>query len=157
MASTYALPIEPVSHTHSHGRSQSQSQSHYPTAPSPNRSGRSEALSPIEEGNKLTSGHQHHQSDMSGQLHGAVRSPYAEYTTNGQKNGPSRSHGHSHAYSHAHTNSNGSTHSLTTFANGRANSRLGLDSPQTPRKNAAAAKYGLFPPVQESAPVQPPS
>ncbi|KAJ8107656.1 hypothetical protein OPT61_g8714 [Boeremia exigua] len=32
-----------------------------------------------------------------------------------------------------------------------------MDSPQTPRKNAAAAKYGMFSPVQESAPAPPPS
>lgn len=147
MASTYALPIAPTSHAHGHGRSQSQS--HYFTAASPNRA----ALSPVEEGNKPTSGHQHRRSDMSGQLYGAVRSPYAEY--NGSAH--NHSHGHSHSHSHAHTNSNGSTHSQTSFANGRTNGRLGLDSPQTPRKNAAAAKYGLFSPVQESAPVQPSS
>jgi zinc transporter 5/7 len=90
---------------------------------------------------------------MSGQLYGAVRSPYAEYNSNAHNH----SHGHSHSHSHAHTNSNGSTHSLTSFANSRPNGRLGLESPQTPRKNAAAAKYGVFSPVQESAPVQPSS
>ena len=153
MASTYALPIAPTSHSHGHGRSQSQS--HYFTAPSPNCSGRPKALSPVNEGIKPTSGHQHHQSDMSGQLYGAVRSPYVEYNSNGHNHG--HSHGHGHSHSHAHTNSNGSTHSLTTFANGRANGRLGLDAPQTPRKDAAAAKYGIFPPVEESAPVQPSS
>ncbi|KAF2625205.1 cation efflux protein [Macroventuria anomochaeta] len=153
MASTYALPIAPTSHSHGHGRSQSQS--HYFTAPSPNSSGRSKVLSPVEEGNNPTSGHQHHRPNMSGQLYGAVRSPYAEYNSNAHNHSHSHSHGHSHSHSHAHTNSNGSTHSLTSFANGRTNSRLGLDSPQTPRKNAAAAKYGLFSPVQESAPVQP--
>ncbi|KAJ4366552.1 putative zinc transporter msc2 [Ascochyta clinopodiicola] len=154
MASTYALPIAPTSHAHNHGRSQSQSQSqsHYFTAPSPNRSGRPKALSPVEEGKNPTSGHQHHRSDMSGQLYGAVRSPYAEYNSNAHDH----SHGHAHSHSHAHTNSNGSTHS-TSFAHGRTNSRLGVDSPQTPRKNAAAAKYGLFSPVQESAPVLPSS
>lgn len=146
MASTYALPIAPTSHAHSHGRSQSQS--HYFTAPSPNRSGRSKALSPVDEGNKTTSGHQHRRSDMSGQLYGAVRSPYAEYSSNA----PDHHHGHGHSHSHAHTNSNSSTQAVASFANGRASGRLGLDSPQTPRKNAAAAKYGLFSPVQESAP-----
>ncbi|KAF3051303.1 hypothetical protein E8E11_002658 [Didymella keratinophila] len=145
MASTYALPVD--SHTHSHGRLHSQS--HYFTAPSPNR----KALSPVDEGNKPTSGHQHRRSDMSGQLYGAVRSPYVEYNSNA----PSHSHGHSHSHSHAHTNSNGSTHSLTSFTNSRPNGRLGLESPQTPRKNAAAAKYGMFSPVQESAPVPPSS
>lgn len=149
MASTYALPIAPTTHAHGHGRSQSQPQ--YFTAPSPNRS--SKALSPVNEGVNPTSGHQHRRSDMSGQLYGAVRSPYAEYNSNAQ----THNHGHGHSNSHAHTNSNGSTHSLTTFANGRANGRMGLDSPQTPRKNAAAAKYGMFSPVQESAPVPPPS
>jgi zinc transporter 5/7 len=147
MASTYALPVD--SHTHSHGRSHSQS--HYLTAPSPNR----KALSPVDEGNKPTSGHQHRRSDMSGQLYGAVRSPHAEYNSNAHSH--NHSHGHSHSHSHAYTNSNGSTHSLTSFANSRPNGRLGLESPQTPRKNAAAAKYGMFSPVQESAPVQPSS
>ncbi|KAF1357934.1 cation efflux protein [Lizonia empirigonia] len=148
MASTYALPIAPTSHAHSHGRSQSQS--HYFTAPSPNRSGRSKALSPVNEGNKTTSGHQHHRSDMSGQLYGAVRSPYAEYSSNAPDH--HHHHGHGHSHSHAHTNSTSSTQAVASFANGRASGRLGLDSPQTPRKNAAAAKYGLFSPVQESAP-----
>ncbi|KAJ4323244.1 putative zinc transporter msc2 [Neodidymelliopsis sp. IMI 364377] len=90
---------------------------------------------------------------MSGQLYGAVRSPYAEYNSSAHDH----SHGHSHSHSHAHSNSNGSTHALTSFANGRTNGRLGGDSPQTPRKNAAAAKYGLFSPVQESAPERPSS
>jgi zinc transporter 5/7 len=153
MASTYALPIAPTSHAHSHGRSPSQPQSHYFTAPSPNRSERSKALSPVEEGNIPTTGHQHHKSNMSGQLYGAVRSPYAEYNSNAHDH----NHGHSHSHSHTHSNSNGSTHALASFANGRTNGRLGGDSPQTPRKNAAAAKYGLFSPVQESAPEQPSS
>lgn len=153
MASAYALPIAPTSHAHSHERSHSQSQ--YFTAPSPNRSARSKALPPVSEGSKPSSGHQHRRSDMSGQLYGAVRSPYAEYNTDAHNH--RHGHSHSHSHSHAHTNSNGSTHSLTSFANGRTNGRLGLDSPQTPRKNAAAAKYGMFSPVQESVPAPPPS
>ncbi|KAH6644000.1 cation efflux family-domain-containing protein [Boeremia exigua] len=157
MASTYALPVAPTSHAHGHGRSQSQS--HYFTAPSPIRSGRTKALSPVNEGDKATPAHQHQRPNMSGQLYGAVRSPYVEYNANAHNHNHnhghshSHSHGHSHSHSHAHTNSNGSTHSLTSFANGRTNG----NPPQTPRKNAAAAKYGMFPPVQESAPVPPPS
>jgi zinc transporter 5/7 len=159
MASTYALPIAPTSHAHGHGRSQSQSL--YFTAPSPNRSGRSKALPPVEEGSHPKPGHQHHKSDMSGQLYGAVRSPYAEYSSNTHDHNHNHNHnhgpGHSHSHSHSHTNSNGSTHQLASFANGRTNGRLGVDSPQTPRKNTAAAKYGFISPIQESAPVQPSS
>ncbi|KAH5106755.1 hypothetical protein HBI46_098800 [Parastagonospora nodorum] len=133
MASTYALPIAPTSHAHSHERSQSQ---YSPYTNGPNSS-------PLR-----ANGHRHHQSDMSGngQLHGAVRSPYAEY--NGH------AHEHNHTPSHDRSNSNDSSWTLQPFVNGRSKGRPRGEAEigrSPPRKNAAA-KYGFSPvsPIQES-------
>ncbi|EAT82922.2 hypothetical protein SNOG_09657 [Parastagonospora nodorum SN15] len=133
MASTYALPIAPTSHAHSHERSQSQ-YSPYTNGPH---------SSPLR-----ANGHRHHQSDMSGngQLHGAVRSPYAEY--NGH------AHEHNHTHSHDRSNSNDSSWTLQPFVNGRSKGRPRGEAEigrSPPRKNAAA-KYGFSPvsPIQES-------
>jgi zinc transporter 5/7 len=138
MASTYALPIAPTSHAHSHERSQSQ----YSTY----SNGSASNSSPLR-----GQGHRQHRSEMSGngQLHGAVRSPYAEY--NGH------AHDDAHGHGHSHSNSSDSAWTLKPFANGRAKGRprgesdLGRSPPQ---KNAAAARYGFSPvsPIQESAP-----
>ncbi|KAH7075028.1 cation efflux family-domain-containing protein [Paraphoma chrysanthemicola] len=138
MASTYALPIAPTSHAHSHERSQSQ----YSTYSNGSTSNSSPLRGP---------GHRSHRSDMSGsgQLHGAVRSPYAEY--NGH------AHDHEHGHGHSHSNSNDSTWTLKPYANGRGKGRPRGDSDlgrSPPRKNAAAARYGFSPvsPIQETAP-----
>lgn len=137
MASTYALPIAPTSHTHSHERSQSQYSSY--------SNGSASNSSPMKD-----HGHRQHRSDMSGngQLHGAVRSPYAEH------NGHAQEHNHGHS----HSNSNDSSWTLKPFANGRPKGRPRGESDlgrSPPRKHAAAAKYGFSPvsPIQESAPV----
>jgi zinc transporter 5/7 len=135
MASTYALPIAPTSHGHSHERSPSQysSYSNGPTS------------SPLK-----ANGHRHNLSDMSanGQLHGAVRSPHAEY------NGHALEHNHSHSHSHNRSNSNDSSWTLQPFVNGRSKGRARGESDlgrSPPRKNATTAKYGFSPvsPIQE--------
>lgn len=137
MASTYALPIAPTSLPHSHECSQSQYSS-YSNGP---------ASSPLR-----ANGHRHHQSDMSGngQLHGAVRSPYAEYNGHTQEH----NHGHNHGHNHHHSNSNDSSWTLQPFVNGRSKGRSRGEAEMgrsPPRKNAAA-KYGFSPvsPIQES-------
>jgi zinc transporter 5/7 len=136
MASTYALPIAPTSHAHSHERSQSQ----YSTY----SNGTAAEASPMK-----TNGHRHQRSDMSanGQLHGAVRSPYAEYNT----------HAHEHNHGHRHSNSNDSSWTLQPFVNGRSKARPRGESDlgrSPPRKNASAAKFGfpLVSPISEIPP-----
>ncbi|KAF2029918.1 hypothetical protein EK21DRAFT_100829 [Setomelanomma holmii] len=138
MASTYALPIAPTSHTHSHERSQSQ----YSTY----SNGSASNPSPLR-----GQGHRPHRSEMSanGQLHGAVRSPYAEYSGSTLHN--------EHDHEHSHSKSGDSTWTIKPFANGRSSSRPRGESDlgrSPPRKNATAARYGFLPvsPIQESAP-----
>lgn len=147
MASTYALPIAPTSHSHSHAHAHSheRSQSQYSTysnSPASNSS-------PMK-GN----GHRHNLSEMSGngQLHGAVRSPYAEY--NGH------AHEHNHSHSHKRSTSNDSAWTLQPFVNGRTKGRSRGDSDlgsTPPRKNAGSAKYAFtaVSPIQESEPAYP--
>jgi zinc transporter 5/7 len=141
MASTYALPMVPTSHAHNHERSSSQ-YSAYSNGPASNSS-------PLRgQGH----GHRHQPSDMSanGQLHGAVRSPYAEY--NGQA--------HEHNHGHNRASSTDSTWTLQPFANGRSMGRSRGDPDlgrSPPRKNAAATKYGFSPvsPIHETEPILP--
>jgi zinc transporter 5/7 len=136
MASTYALPITPTSHTHSHERSRSQYSPYSNGVTNP---------SPLRE-----EAHRHYNAELggNGQLYGAVRSPYAEYN------------GHAHEHNHDRSGSTDSTWTLKAFANGRPKARprgesdLGR-SPQA--KNATVAKYGFSPvsPIQEVAPAVP--
>jgi zinc transporter 5/7 len=153
MASTYALPMAPTSHTHAHAHShshervQSQSQTNY----SPYANGQTNNSSPMK-----GPGHQHTHSDLSekGQLHGAVRSPYAEY------NGNAQGHKHNHSHGHDRSSSNESSWTLKPFANPRPKPRPRGESDlgrTPPRKNASAAKYGfpLVSPIQEMEPVLP--
>jgi zinc transporter 5/7 len=140
MASTYALPITPTSHTHSHGRSRSQ----YTPEPAPYPSNFINGASPAKE-----NGHRHYRSEMdgNGQLQGAGSSPYAEY------NG--RAHGHDHG--HERTASNDSTYTLKPFLSGRPKHRPRGESDlgRSPvAKTAVAEKYGFSPvsPIQETAP-----
>ncbi|KAH7356318.1 cation efflux family-domain-containing protein [Pyrenochaeta sp. MPI-SDFR-AT-0127] len=142
MASTYALPIVPTTHSHNHGRSQS----HYTPEPSPYSNSPLTGASPARE-----LGHRHYKSDMNGQgrLHGAVRSPYAEY------NG----HGPNHDHGHDRSNSSDSAYTLKPFLNGRSKGRARGDSDlgrSPPRKSASSAKYG-FSPIHETAPMPPTS
>ncbi|CAN9084729.1 unnamed protein product [Alternaria alternata] len=78
-------------------------------------------------------GHRHTRSDMNGngQLHGAVRSPYAEY------NSPAREHDHGHERS----GSNDSTYTLKPFLNGRPKGRQRGESDlgRSPARKAPAA------------------
>lgn len=143
MASTYALPMAPTSHAHSnHERSQSQYSS-YSNGPASNSS------SPRRGPGR---GHQHNLSEMSanGQLHGAVRSPYAEY------NG----HAHDHNHGHQRSSSNDSSWTLQPFVNGKSKGRSRGEAEigrSPPRKGTTANKYGFSPvsPIQESEPVLP--
>ncbi|KAI4678451.1 uncharacterized protein J4E84_008706 [Alternaria hordeiaustralica] len=144
MASTYALPIAPTSHTHSHGRSSSQ----YTPDPSSYANGTVNASSPAKD-----HGHRHTRSDMNGNghLHGAVRSPYAEY------NSPA----HEHEHGHERSGSNDSTYTLKPFSNGRPKGRARGESDlgRSPaRKTPAVEKYGFSPvsPIQESPAHVPP-
>jgi len=81
-----------------------------------------------------------------GQLHGAVRSPYAEY--NGH------AHEHNHSHSHHRSNSNDSSWTLQPFVNGRSKGlpRAEAEIGRSPPRKNAAAKYGFLPvsPIQES-------
>lgn len=146
MASTYALPITPASHSHSHERSRS----HY----SPYTSAQSLGSLPLKE-----QGHRHQRSDMngSGQLHGAVRSPCAEYNghAHNHSHGHEHSHDHGNGHSHSHSRSTDSTWTLQPFINGKTKGRPRGESDlgrSPPRKNGSVAKYGFSPasPIQES-------
>lgn len=147
MASTYALPITPTSQQHSHGHERSRSYTPYSNGPS--------NLSPLRE-----PGHRHYRSEMneSGQLHGAVRSPYAEYNRHDHEH-DHHDHDHGHARGHSHSHSTDSTWTVQSFANGRSKGRARGESDlgRTPPKTASAAKYGFAPssPIQESAPAVP--
>ncbi|KAI8931377.1 hypothetical protein NX059_011710 [Plenodomus lindquistii] len=155
MASTYALPTTATtanahththSHSHSHSHSHGRSQSQYTPEPSPYASSPMTGASPAKE-----NGHRHYRSDMngSGQLHGAVRSPYAEYNNS--------AHDHNHSHERKASNDSTSTYTLKPFLNGGSASRLRGDSDlgrSSPRKGAT--KYG-FSPIHESAPVPPPA
>jgi zinc transporter 5/7 len=136
MASTYALPITPTSHTHSHGRSRSQ----YTPEPAPYPSNFISGASPVKE-----SGHRHYRSEMSGngQLHGAVRSPYAEY--NGREQGHERPASTNATYAFKPLLSARPKHAP------RGESDLGR-SPAA--KTPGVGKYGFSPvsPIQETAP-----
>jgi zinc transporter 5/7 len=143
MASTYALPITANSQSHNHERSHSQ----YSTYSNSNASN----LSPLRD-----QGHGRHRSeaDGNGHLHGAVRSPYAEYNANAYE------HNHAHDHSHDRSNSIDSTWTLKPLVNGRAKARPRGEadvgrSPQN--KNGSLAKYGFSPvsPIQEAAPAVP--
>jgi zinc transporter 5/7 len=165
MASTYALPVAP----HSHGRSPSQSS--FFTAPSPSRSARLKALSPVNEHHHSpAAAHRHHKSDMSGQLYGAVRSPYAQYNGGAHTHDHGHDHDHDHDHnhdhnnpnpSHAHTHSHGrspsndSTHTTRPFINGKMNGRRAPDLDQA-RKNASSSGYGFVPPMHEAPHAPPP-
>ena len=143
MASTYVLPIAPTSHAHSHGRSRS----HYTSEPSPYSSSPIAGNSPAKE-----YGHRNYRSDMnsnsSGQLGGAVPTPYTEYS------------GHTHDLGHGHERSlsNESAYTLKPFMNGRSigrargESELGL----SPLRNSASSKKYGFSPIQETPPAPPP-
>lgn len=146
MASTATLPTTTTAHSHSH--SHSHGHSHHPPEPSPCASSASTGASPAKE-----QGHRQYRADMNGngQLHGAVRSPYAEYSD--------RAHHHSHSYGHDRVPSNDSTatYTLKPFSNGGATGRLRGDADlgrPSPRK--AATKYG-FSPIHETAPAPPPA
>jgi zinc transporter 5/7 len=146
MASTYALPAAPTSHTHSHGRSSSQYTPEPPSYSSNSMNGAPPAKH---------DGHRHTRSDMNGngQLHGAVRSPYAEYNSSA----------HEHEHGHERSGSNDSTFTLKPFMNGRPKGRQRGESDlsRSPaRKAPAAGGYAFSPvsPIQESpAHVPPPS
>ncbi|KAF2850399.1 hypothetical protein T440DRAFT_112188 [Plenodomus tracheiphilus IPT5] len=147
MASTYALPTAITAHSHSHAHSHGRSRSHYTPEPSPYASSPSTGASPAKE-----NGHRHHRSDMhgSGQLHGAVRSPYAEY------NDPAHDHNHG-GHDRTPSNDSTSTYTLRPFLNGGSAGRLRGDSDlgrSSPRKGAT--KYG-FSPIHETAPALPPA
>ncbi|KAI4714014.1 hypothetical protein J4E89_001464 [Alternaria sp. Ai002NY15] len=86
-----------------------------------------------------------------GHLHGAVRSPYAEY------NSPA----HEHEHGHERSGSNDSTYTLKPFSNGRPKGRARGESDlgRSPaRKTPAVEKYGFSPvsPIQESPAHVPP-
>jgi zinc transporter 5/7 len=120
MASTYALPMVPANHAHSHERSESQYSAY--------SNGSAANSSPLR-----GSGHRHQRSDMSanGQMHGAVRSPYAEYNTQ--------------AHEHSHGRSKGRP---------RGEPDMGRSPP---RKHLSANKFGFSPvsPIQETEPILP--
>jgi zinc transporter 5/7 len=146
MASTYALPIAPTSHTHSHGRSSSQ----YTPESSAYTNNSMDGASPAKD-----HGHRHTRSDMNanGQLHGAVRSPLAEYN--------SPVHEHEHGHVHERSGSNGSTYTLKPFWKGRPKGlqRGESDLGRSPARIApAAGGYGFSPvsPIQESPAHAPP-
>lgn len=147
MASTYALPIAPTSHTHSYGRSSSQ----YTPESSSYSNNSMNGAAPAKDHS-----HRHTRSDMNGNghLHGAVRSPYAEY------NSPAQDHEHQHG--HERSGSNDSTYTLKPFLNGRPKGRPRGESDlgRSPaRKTLAAEKYGFSPvsPIQETPAHAPPS
>lgn len=144
MASTYALPVAPPAHAHNHGRSQSQ----YTPSPSPYSNSPLNGASPAKE-----PGHRHYRSEMngSGQLHGAVRSPYAEYNGN--------THNHNLNHEHSRSISNESNYTLKPFLNGRTKGRPRGESDlgrSPPRKSASSGKYG-FSPIHETPPTLPPT
>lgn len=151
MASTYALPIAPATNTHSHGRTRSQ----YAPEATPHANEAMNGSSPA----RSNGAHRHSHSEMNGhgQLHGAVRSPYAEY--NGTAHEHDHGHAHSHSHSHSHSQSNDSAYTIKPFMNGRSNGgtrgELGFgQSPQ--RKGASAKRYG-FSPIQETVAHPPPA
>jgi zinc transporter 5/7 len=144
MASTYALPITPASHSHSHGRSRSQ----YTPEPAPYLSNVVNGASPAKE-----HGHRTYRADMngSGQLHGAVRSPYAEY------NGHEHEHEHGHERGQERPASNTPTYTFKPLLSARPKHapRGESDLGRSPvAKTAVAEKYGFSPvsPIQETAP-----
>jgi zinc transporter 5/7 len=139
MASTYALPMVPANHAHSHERSDSQYSAY--------SNGSAANSSPLR-----GSGHRHQRSDMSasGQMHGAVRSPYAEYNNQA----------HEHNHGHERTSSNDSTWTIQPFANGRSKGRPRGEPDMgrsPPRKHLSANKFGFSPvsPIQETEPILP--
>ncbi|KNG48087.1 zinc transporter zitb [Stemphylium lycopersici] len=148
MASTYALPAAPASHVHSHGRSRSQ----YTPEPSPLSNEAMNGASPARE-----HGHGHSRSDLdgNGQLYGAVRSPYAEYSANA----------HEHSHGHERSGSNDSTHTLKPFSNGSIGRSKGRQresdlARSSPKKTPVIGKYGFSPvsPIEEAPPhVHPPA
>jgi zinc transporter 5/7 len=141
MASTYALPMVPANHTHSHERSDSQYSAY--------SNGSAANSSPMRGQGR---GHRHQPSDMSanGQMHGAVRSPYAEYNNQA----------HEHNHGHNRTSSTDSAWTIQPFANGRTKGRSRGDSDlgrSPPRKHLAANKFGFsaVSPIQETEPILP--
>ncbi|KAF1937871.1 hypothetical protein EJ02DRAFT_384863 [Clathrospora elynae] len=143
MASTYALPMAPTTHTHSHGRSRS---SHYTPEPAAYANGTMTGVSLARD-----NGHWQHKSELngSGPLQSAVQSPYAEYNR----------HAHDHNQGHERATSKDSSYTLKPFFSARPKITRGeSDLGRTPpRKAAAAAKYGfsLISPIQEAAPDAP--
>jgi zinc transporter 5/7 len=136
MASTYALPITPTSHSHSHGRSRSQ----YTPEPAPYSSNFVNGTSPAKENS-----HRTYRSEMNsnGQLHGAVRSPYAEYN------------GHEHGQERPASNTSTYTFKPLLSARPKHAPRGESDLGRSPvAKTAVAEKYGFSPvsPIQETAP-----
>lgn len=151
MASTYALPAVSASRTHSHGRTRSQ------YAPSPGlHPDRAISGTPPAKANAHRHSHSYVEMNTSGQLYGAVRSPYAEY--NGSVHDHEHDHNHNHDHGHAHSHSTDSTYSLKPFANGRPNggARVETDLGRSPQRKAASARRYGFSPIQESAPHPPP-
>ena len=126
MASTYALPTAPAAHAHSHnhGHGLGHSRSHART--------RSQQYTPEHSSyssSPLTSASPG-QSDMngSGLLHGAVRSPYAEYADLSHDRAPA----------------------------GRLRGESDLSrTMSSPRRAVSSTKYG-FSPIHEAAPAPPP-
>lgn len=130
MASTYALPLNPATHTHTHAHAHShaRSSSQYSsdsTAPWPATA--MDDVSPPRQ-----NGH-----DVNAQSHAQNLSPYA--------------HSHSHSHSHTHSASTESTYALKPFMAGRPKGRSRGDSDlgrPMPRKPAHPA----FSPIQETPP-----
>lgn len=152
MASTYALPVTPRSHTHSHGRSSSQytpESSSYTASPI-------NGASPVRK-----HGHRHNRSEANtnGQLYGAVRSQYAEY--NGHAHSHAHDHAHEHKHAHARSTSNDSTYTLKPFLNpamGRSTGRpRGESDLGRPPSKTPLTTYGFssVSPIHETPPYAP--
>ncbi|KAF1835631.1 cation efflux protein [Decorospora gaudefroyi] len=127
MASTYALPIAPTSHTHSHARSSSQ----YTPEPSPYANHSLNGASAAKE-----NAHRPYRSEM---------------------DGTGQLHAHDHNHGHERSASNHATYTFRPLVNGRSKGRSRGESDlgrSSPRKTPVADKYGFSPvsPIQESAP-----
>jgi hypothetical protein len=140
MASTYALPLNPPSHSHSHGQLRSQ----YLSDRRPSVTGNANLTSPMKANNSVNhTGHTHTPLEMGKQL----VSPYAA------------DHEHDHGHDHTHNYSKSdSTYALKSIVGSRPRTRPRGESDlgrPVSRKSSKVAGYG-FSPIQEGpAPVLP--
>jgi len=151
MASTYDVPLDPMSHSRGHGHLHSAySRDHFATWNSTvNGASPSSGQSPA------TGDHLPSRSEMNRQLHTQALSPYRH----------NHDHDHDHTHAHAYENGNGHTHSrssestysLKSFMNGKSKNRpRGESDLGRPTSGRSAAGNMPFSPIQEN-PSHPPS